>query len=182
MAKIINREITIATGEKLYKISAEIISREINGETFEFGIHPRLVQGEFQDFYYSMSEVRTGLFMWSASTKLSCKKQLIEWLSKVDPKRAHNLITGHPPVEDLPEIYEHKVIEALQRKEDWKKLTKILGFTPKGDGLVMAMSNKFTLDIVALDKRVNCPDDISLSNHIKKVYGKEAEKLVSKLI
>jgi hypothetical protein len=175
------RLIKLAAIDKISEVQAEIISKVIGDQTFEFGIHPELKGGVFQKGSFSISEVNTGRYMWKATQKKKLKVMLDEWVEKIPHDKIINLIQSQPKIEELPEIYEHEKTDALQRKEDWAELTKILGFTPKGDGLIMAMSGKFTLDIVALDRRVNCPDGISLRDHIKNTYGERAEELVSKL-
>jgi hypothetical protein len=176
------REITIATGEKLYTVKAEIVTREINGEIFEFGIHPKLEDYGFNPTRYSMSEVRTGLALWWSGTKKECHRMFEEWCNKSVPDVVYKVIMGHPPVTDLPEIYEHTRIENIQRKEWWKELKEILGFTPKLDGLITGVNGKISLDILWLDTKLRCPDGISLKDHIKQSYGDRAEELVSKLI
>jgi len=179
---MVKRLIKLAAIDKIQEVQAEIISKVIGNQTFEFGIHPQLKGGEFQSNHFTITEVSTGRYMWDATQKKKLKSMLDEWVEKIPHDKIIRLIQSQPKVEELPEIYEHEKTEALQRKEDWAELTKILGFTPKGDGLIMAMSGKFTLDIVALDKRLNCPDGVSLRDHIKNEFGPRAEELVSKLI
>ncbi len=177
---MLKRLITLAAIE-LREVQAEIISKTIGDQIFEFGIHPTLKDNEFQKGSFTITEVSTGRSVWTTTQKKKLKSMLDEWIEKINHQEIIKLIQSHPKVEELPEIYERDKIDALQRKEDWAELTKILGFTPKGDGLIMAMSGKFTLDIIALDRKVNCPDGISLRDHIKNTYGERAEELVSKL-
>lgn len=63
----------------------------------------------------------------------------------------------------------------IKRNELLNKFKRIFGFDAPMDCM-------FALDIVALDERLKTPDRISLSEHIVKNYGEEADKLVDELI
>jgi len=84
----------------------------------------------------------------------------------------------------------------MDKKKLWQELSKILGFTPKLDGLITAASGKITIDIIALDyqmgDRISEYDpnnatykgkpDYSMNDVIYIEYGQEAVEIIKQLI
>jgi hypothetical protein len=74
------------------------------------------------------------------------------------------------------------VLDNARRMTIWKELRDVFGFTPPLDGIISAVSNKVSLDVIKLDKMLNVPNGISTRNFITEKYGKEISDKVKQLI
>ena len=69
-----------------------------------------------------------------------------------------------------------------QRKKDYAELAKILGFKPKMDGLITALTSEIHIDVIALDRKLQTPDGVSLEQHIINKHGQHASELAKSLL
>lgn len=82
------------------------------------------------------------------------------------------------------------------RRKEVKELKDILGFTPPLDGLIMALTNEFSIDIMRLDDMFGQRDNeynpnkltykgkegYSMKNYVTEKYGDRATELILLLI
>lgn len=82
------------------------------------------------------------------------------------------------------------------RLEKFKELTDILGFTPQLDGLVMALTNEISIDIIRLDDMFRQRDNeynpdkctykgkegYSMMKYVSEKYGDRATELMKLLM
>lgn len=70
--------------------------------------------------------------------------------------------------------------KAKMRK--WNKLSKILGFTPKLEGMSSEITKTLVLDVFWLSDQFPLKENQSLKDYITETYGKKTTKLIEALI
>lgn len=87
-----------------------------------------------------------------------------------------------PTKEQLQKQEEQRHVINQQRRRELRELSKLLGFTPKLDGLLCAIAGIIIIDVIHLDDRLQTPDGVSLANHLEQQFGQRAYELACKLM
>jgi len=76
-----------------------------------------------------------------------------------------------------------KIIERdIYFKSHATQFQQTFGFTPPRDFLLYALGHGFSLDVIALDKKLRTPDGISTNDYVLKEYGEQALDMVKRML
>jgi hypothetical protein len=67
-------------------------------------------------------------------------------------------------------------------REHTQEFTAIFGFAPPSDYLLYVVGCGLSLDVIALDRKLQTPDGISTNNYIAQKYGQCAVDMVKNMI
>ena len=139
---------------------------EVEGTLFNMLIMPKHSFGIRKEKDYVVDHINSGRSLGiHAKTEKDAIKQLTEILSDAEKKR---IVLEAPDLDTTLNAFK----EFQDNRIEFENLT----------GIKVPISPLYGLDIIALDKKLNPPENVSLAQHLENKYGKRARELINNML
>lgn len=132
---------------------------------------------KISDCYWNVTHIRSGLEAVSGRSKGQCTKELKRLLSNPELVKQ---IKEHADIDETIKQHKKDFERACLRNKTFVKLRtefkELTGITCPIDVIIGG------LDIIKLDEMIKTPDNVSMDEHLRNLYGDRAAEIVNEMI